>query len=295
MMKHPSSIAFGSRLALFAGAALIVCAQAGAETAALSASEVVAKNVAARGGLDAWRAVHTLSFTGKMDAGRSRPEPQGTVDNPPNSSPKRHLLEKAMRDRNSASQGTVIALPYRIELKRPRKVRLELDFAGQTAVQVYDGTAGWYTRPYLGYSTAQPFSAAELKLATDQQDLDGLLIDAAAKGNQVALEGMEPVEGRRAYKLKVTLKSGDVRHVWVDADSFLDVKVDGTRQVGTRKREMFTMLRDYRKIDGVMIPFVMETVGEGLKQSEKIVIEKATVNPDLSDSRFTKPQGAGAG
>jgi Outer membrane lipoprotein-sorting protein len=109
------------------------------------------------------------------------------------------------------------------------------------------------------------------------------------------MEGTEAVEGRRAYKLKVTLKNGDVRHVWVDAESFLDVEVDGTRQVGTRARKMTTILRDYRKVDGVMIPFLMETTGEGIKQSEKIVIEKATVNPDLPDSRFVKPSGAGAG
>jgi hypothetical protein len=103
------------------------------------------------------------------------------------------------------------------------------------------------------------------------------------------------VEGHRAYKLKVTLKGGDVRRVWVDAGSFLDVKVDGSRQVGGRTRTMVTMLRDYRRVDGVMIPFVMETVGDGMKTSEKIVIEKATANVDLPDSRFMKPEGIGPG
>jgi hypothetical protein len=76
----------------------------------------------------------------------------------------------------------------------------------------------------------------------------------------------------------------------VDAGNFLDVKVDGTRQVGTRTRTMVTTLRDYRKVNGVMIPFVMETAGEGMRQPERIVIEQATVNPDLPDTRFAKPQ-----
>ncbi|EEA01406.1 conserved hypothetical signal peptide protein [Burkholderia sp. H160] len=294
MMKHAGITSQGARLAWFAGIVLVLSGPALAETAGISAAQVVAKNVSARGGLDAWRAVHSLSFAGKMDVGLTHPAPQGTVDNPPQSSPKRHMLEKAMTGK-SGVQGTVIALPYRIEMKRPRKVRFEVDFAGKTAVQVYDGTAGWYSRPYLGNATVQPFSAAELKLAGDQQDLDGLLIDAAAKGSQVAMEGVEPVDGHRAYKLKVTLKNGDVRHVWVDSSTFLDVKVDGTRQVGTRTRTMVTTLSDFRKVDGVMIPFVMETVGEGLRQPERIVIEKATVNSDLPDSRFAKPQIPGAG
>src|ERR1700682_1395838 len=35
----------------------------------LSAAEIADKNVSARGGLQAWRSVQTLSMTGKMDAG----------------------------------------------------------------------------------------------------------------------------------------------------------------------------------------------------------------------------------
>jgi hypothetical protein len=296
MMKHANLMPLSSRLAVAVGAVLIALTAArGAETPVLSAAQVVAKNVEARGGLAAWRKIRTLTFVGKIDAGRTHPEPVGTIDNPPNSPPKRHLAEKAMLGKAPAAAGTVIALPYRIELKRPRKVRFELDFEGQTAVQVYDGAAGWYLRPFLGHTSPEPFSAAELKIAADQQDLDGLLIDAAAKGSQVAMEGVEPVEGRPAYKLKVTLNNGDARRVWVDANSFLDVQVDGSRQVGTRSRTMVTLLRDYRRVDGVMIPFVMETVGEGVKSSEKIVIEKATVNADLPDSRFMKPQGIGPG
>ena len=35
----------------------------------LTVTEIVGKNVAARGGLTAWRSVHTLEMKGKMDAG----------------------------------------------------------------------------------------------------------------------------------------------------------------------------------------------------------------------------------
>jgi hypothetical protein len=42
---------------------------ANAQQATLSAAEIVSRNVAARGGLQAWRAIQTLSFSGKMQAG----------------------------------------------------------------------------------------------------------------------------------------------------------------------------------------------------------------------------------
>ncbi|MGF6604338.1 outer membrane lipoprotein-sorting protein [Paraburkholderia sp. GAS448] len=294
-MNRYDLILLRTRLVLAAALSVAVGAALAAQTASMSANQVVAKNVAARGGLPAWRQVHAMTFVGKIDAGRTHPDPEGTVDNPSSSPGRRHMLEKALSRKPDATQGTVISLPYRMELKRPRKVRLEVDFAGKTAVQVYDGTNGWYARPYLGSSAVQPFSPAELKLAGDQQELDGLLIDAAAKGNQVSMDGVEALDGHRAYKLKVTLRNGDIRHVWVDASTFLDVKVDGTRQVGGRTRTMVTTLRDYRKVDGVMIPFMMETVGEGVRLPERIVIEKATVNPDLPDDRFARPQSPKAG
>jgi hypothetical protein len=51
-----------------------------------------------------------------------------------------------------------------------------------------------------------------------------------------------------------------------------------------------TSLRDYRSVNGLMIPYVNETVVEGVRQTEKIVVEKVIVNPKLDDSHFSKPQ-----
>ena len=58
----------------------------------------------------------------------------------------------------------------------------------------------------------------------EQADMDGPLVDYKAKGHTVELLGKEKVEGSDAYKLKVTLKNGDVRTIYLDADRFLEVK-----------------------------------------------------------------------
>ena len=120
-------------------------------------------------------------------------------------------------------------------------------------------------------------------------DFDGPLVDYAAKGNKIALEGMEPVEGRKAYKLKVTLKDGQVRRVWVDAETFLDVKIDGTRRLGGKSRTVATYLRDYKSVNGVKVPYLLETKVEGVNGSEKIQIEQVALNPKIADIRFAKP------
>ncbi len=231
---------------------------AGAETdtttTQLTAAQIVNKNVSARGGLEAWRAVRSLSMSGKMDAGKG------------------------------------VQLPFVMEMKRPRKMRLEIQFQGQAAVQVFDGANGWKLRPFLGRRDVDPYTAEEMKAASQQQDLDGPLVDYAAKGTKVELEGTEPVNGRDAYKLKLTLRGDQVRHVWVDAQTFLDVKIDGTRRMDGKPRPMFTYFRDYKSVQGLMIPYVLETSVEGVKDSHNMTIESVAVNANLEDSRFTKPQ-----
>ena len=239
---------------------------------ALSAAQVVEKNVAARGGLAAWKAVQTITWKGTMGAGGAR---YVTV------SPKGQMQTK---DREE------MRLPFTLEFKRPLKSRLELEFNGQKAVQVYDGSRGWKLRPFLGRSNWDAYSADELKQAAAGPGLDGWLIDAAAKGTRVESAGTDTVEGNAAYKLKVTTKAGQVRHVWVDGKSFLDVKVDGEpRKLDGKSHAVEVYQREFKSERGLMIPHVIETAVKGVSAKEKVVIESVSVDPKLDDSRFTKP------
>jgi len=45
-----------------------------------------------------------------------------------------------------------------------------------------------------------------------------------------------------------------------------------------------------KTVNGLMIPYVMETKVHGVKQPEKIEIENIAVNPRVEDSRFAKLQ-----
>lgn len=261
----------------------------------LTAAEIVEKHVAARGGLRAWRGLQALSVSGKMEAGtgsyqralkmvRSTHSPSGHTE--------RAAVAVAEKDPPAARQ---IELPFRMEVKRPDKSRVEIEFAGTTAVQVYDGTHGWKLRPFLNRSDVEPFTPEEMKSEAEKGALDGPLVDYAAKGTRVELEKVEPVEGRPAYKLKLTLQSGRVQRIWIDTHSFLDVKVEGIpRRMDGKLHDVWVYQRDFREVDGLMMPFVLETAVEGFPGTHKMLIEKATVNPRLDDARFARP-GGGAG
>jgi hypothetical protein len=259
--------------------------------ATLSAPVIVDKNVAARGGLQAWRAVQTMSLSGKLGAGGNQ---RATLPVPV-------PVGKSSQDALPSRPVEEIQLPFLMELQRPRKMRFELQFSGQTALQVFDGASGWKLRPFLNRRVVEPYTADEMKMASMQADLDGPLIDYVAKGSQIELAGMEKVEDRDTYKLKLTLKNGGAIHVWIDAQTFLEAKMEGQpRRLDGMDHPVEVYLRDYRSVKGLQIPFVLETrvlpvakTGQVLKDppvpAEKTTIDNVVVNPKLDESLFSKP------
>jgi len=292
MIRKPLGICISMAFAI----SLAVAGEVSPSRANLTAAEVVDKNVAARGGLQAWRAVQTMSLTGKLTAGGNQrtalPVPM----------PDRKANKRSSKMTLPPRPSEEVQLPFVMELKRSRKMRMELQFNGQTALQVFDGANGWKLRPFLNRREVEPYTTDELKSTSTQAELDGFLVDYAAKGTRIELAGMEKVEDRDAYKLKLTLKNGQAMHVWIDAQTFLEAKIEGQpRRLDGTYHPVEVYYRDYRPVNGLQIPHVLETrvlpvnqpaaASKGAPvQAEKIMVEKVVVNPKLDESHFSKPE-----
>ena len=257
----------------------------------LTAAEIVNRNVMARGGLQAWRAVQAISFHGRMGAGGNQ---RATLQNPVPG-------KQASPLPTDARPATEVQLPFEMVMARPLKVRFELSFRGQTAVQVYDGENGWKLRPYLNRLEVEPYTVEELKKSSMQAALDGPLVDYVAKGTKVELESTEPVEDGMSYKLRLTLKNGEVMHVWIDTKTFLETKVEGQpRRLDGVDHPVEIYYRDYRSVSGLQIPFELETqvlpvtrAGSKMQPApipaERIVVDRVSINPKLDATFFAKP------
>lgn len=247
-----------SRLCLVAmGLLAAPLAQAAGDGPAASLDKIIERNAVAHGGLAAWHGIKTLTLSGEMDAGGK-----------PNRS-----------------------LPFVLQQRRPGASRLEIQFRDQTAVQVFDGTQGWKLRPYLNRSEVESYTASELATARGDADLEGLLADYASRGIRVAADGTDSVEGHRAYRLVLTLKDGAQRHLWVDASTYLELKLEGApRVLDGKPHAVYVFYRDYRNDQGLVMAHLQETAVEGVTQTYKLKITKVSVNPSLADTLFQKPQ-----
>jgi hypothetical protein len=230
-------------------------------------------------------------MSGRLDAGYERKDGGTLVTSLQQAKLRaRSLAEQIFAGKASSAAPKVIRLPFTLDLARPNRMRLEVPFQGDTAVQTYDGTNGWKLRPFLGRRELEQFNSEELAVASEQQELDGPLVNLGAKGTRITLEGTDTIEGHAAYRLKLALKNGGVRHLWIDGQSFLDIKFEGTpRRVAGKVRSVYTYYSDYRPEHGLLMAHHLETAVEGTRQRQSIDIEKVALNIELRETRFARP------
>jgi len=246
MYSRLTIVSIASALAVSA-----VCAQ---DKPQPTVDELVAKNVAAKGGADALRALQSVRFTGKM------------------------LVNEGQ-----------IQLAYIETKKRPGEVRSEFTLQGMTAIQAYDSQQGWKVSPFQGRKDPEKMSADDTKSLMEEAEIDGPLVDWKAKGSTVEYLGTEDVDGTLAHKLKVVRKNGDVTFVYLDPDAFLEIRKTTQRVEQGAQVEVETDVGDYEKIAGVFLPFSIESGRKGDPDKQKIIIDKAEGNIPVDDAIFRFP------
>jgi hypothetical protein len=176
--------------------------------------------------------------------------------------------------------------PLAVDLARPGKIREEVQLSDGKFQRASDGKQGFA----LGTDgKRRALSAEELKNLAGSADFDGPLVDRDKKDVKVKLVGVEPVEGRDAYRLEVTMADGQVRHELIDAQTFLDVKWEGTLHFGGKAVRMWTFFRDFREVSGVKLAFRCESHSEGSDDVQLIVYESIELDAPIDPARFQQP------
>jgi outer membrane lipoprotein-sorting protein len=122
-------------------------------------------------------------------------------------------------------------------------------------------------------------------------DVDGPLIDSAAKGNTITLVGKETIDGGvEAWRLRITRKNGDSRDLYLDAKTYLQVLAVSTRNTGGQSLEIRSKIGDYKNVDGVMLPHSFEATASGVPQTQALEFSKIQLNVPIDDSRFAMPK-----
>ena len=219
---------------------------------AQTVDEVIAKNIQAKGGADKLRSVRSLRTTAKFSQGSFRAD-------------------------------------FRQENKRADKVREEFIIQGLAQVQAYDGKTGWQISPFGGRKDPELLSRDDLKSLVVDADIDGPLVDYKEKGHKAELVGHDSMEGTDCYKVKLSMKNGDVRYYYLDADSYLELKLEIQTTIRGALQENELYYGDYEQVNGIYYPFAVEQAQKGSASRAQITVSKIEQNIPLEDAHISMP------
>ncbi len=221
---------------------------------AQAADSIIALNVAARGGLARLEAVRTERLAGWI-----------TLVNG-------------------------LAGPDTVELERPLHVRTTLHLGTRTIVQASDGRTTWTVNPMAGDTVPTMMTGGAARNVEAGADFDGPLVDYAAKGNRVTYAGRDTADGRPAFALDVITAVGLHDRYFIDERTHLQSKWEGRRVFGRDTLVFESYFRDYRRVDGVMLAFRIDSDTRGRPGGQHIVIERAELNAPIGPARFRFPR-----
>jgi hypothetical protein len=219
---------------------------------AQTVDEVIAKNIQAHGGVEKLKSVRTIRTTSKFSQGSFRAD-------------------------------------FRQENKRADKVREEFIIQGLAQVQAYDGKTGWQISPFSGRKDPELLSQDDLKSLVVDADIDGPLVDYKEKGHKAELVGHDSMEGTDCFKIKLSMKNGDVRYYYLDADSYLELKLEIQTTIRGALQESEMYYGDYEQVNGIYYPFAVEQAQKGSSSRAQFSVQKIEQNIPLEDTHFSMP------
>ncbi|WP_425234807.1 M16 family metallopeptidase [Ulvibacterium sp.] len=163
-----------------------------------------------------------------------------------------------------------------LELKKTAKNQFMQDvkvMGNSMSKQVLDGDMGYMVMQ----GQRKDLGEAELKKVKEESapfpELNYL-------NNNVVLEGIETIEGKKAYKLRIN----DEKSIFYDMESGLKLQEVNTTEMQGQKMQQTLIYDDYKEVSGIKFPFKLtQSMGP---QSMEFLVQEIKVNEGVSDADF---------
>jgi hypothetical protein len=157
-------------------------------------------------------------------------------------------------------------------------------------IQACDGTTSWSINPMMESEVVEgtPEQTAGYR---SMADLQGVFIDTEKKGLTLELVGTADIDGMTAYKVKVTRPEGISYTLYIDAVTWLMVKLETADASRPGMGSTVMMFDNFKSVAGVMMATVVNmNIGGRMKVTNTWTTYEANVPVD--DALFAVPSGA---
>jgi hypothetical protein len=121
-------------------------------------------------------------------------------------------------------------------------------------------------------------------------DFDGPLADYKEKGSTVEYLGHDLVDGDDALRLKVTQKNGDIVYVYLDPDTFMEIRLEIQQFIRGSVRERVVSVGSYKPVAGVMFPYWIAQGPKSNPEAQTYMWQKVEVNVPIDPADFALPE-----
>ncbi len=186
-----------------------------------------------------------------------------------------------------AAQGEQIPITYK--LKRPDKVRIEIEYMGNTIIQSYDGKKAWMVNPLTGSKDKRnlPDNAKDQFLQIFDL-LTSPLSKYGEEGYKFEYDGKESINDNNYIKVKMTDKENDVITIYIDEITNWFYKFSTVMEKDGEKNTLEYVFEEKTKVGGAIVPTVIEIKRNGETQMA-YNFDEYEINVELDDKIFEKP------
>jgi len=177
-------------------------------------------------------------------------------------------------------------MPMEMKINKSGKFLSTVTMQGEKMVQAFDGEKGWMIAPWISAEPVE-LSGEQLKQAKDRANMEGELYNYESKGSSAKLIGKVNVDGKEAYKIKLTTSDGTSKDYFIDAQTNYIIKVKAQVSDQGQTVDLEQVMSDFKTIDGITMPMKIETIspmGTGI-----ILMEEIKFDEKFDDSIFKKP------
>ncbi len=186
------------------------------------------------------------------------------------------------------SQGTV--MPITAYHERPNKCRVEFRLKGTMMAQIFSGVFAWQINPLSGNSEPAPMTRGKSNYLKDTCDIESSLIDYKKKRHKVSLLGEEEIKGKKAYKISVKYRTGNLETYYLSSATYLPIKTEGIYNMGGVEIRITTNYFDFKNTNGYVVPYNLVIDIHGAPSEEKLIIDTISFNPKIDTKIFDFPE-----
>lgn len=181
-----------------------------------------------------------------------------------------------------------IEFPFTAYSKAPNQYKYIVPFKGKFFAQAFDGRIGWKIDAFKGEKNKTMLNGKDALAMMNEADveLESPFINYLQKGHDALLEGVDSVEGVACYKVLFTRRNGDMETYFFKINNCELVKKQApSKNAEFEETVLDTYYRDYRTIEGVTIPFMLESKNNN-QPVLTITIKKIIFNKPIADEEF---------